>query len=429
MAATRHRPLAAGKAAGLAPSRPPLRCQAASDHGSAKKGGSPYKRHNREDSTHLDTPLEGISSPRGVASKCVQGRSRSMKGRAAGDPGEAALTVDPGATKVTNPAKGKRVRDQKKGAHAWDHVAESIDALGVGNELLLVHSVNDDTAMRMYLPAVRDFMKFVVDNNFMIYRLDLIDDSMAKYLNHLCYIRNAHPIQGSLAVNGWVWLFPGDSRGLPNAWRSLQSWQKMHIGLEGGPTPEETLAVMRKWLRDQAQEDHGLAADMMEVAVDGYLREQDLRILRVGDVVDANGHVTLLFGRSGRGESTKTGREQGVVLDTRRACEIVRDRCRDKKPSDRVFPLRSEKYRELWKAAADHVSKGRYSIGPPHSARHTGASRDAAENRRSLDEIMKRGRWKSLASVHRYAKPHTWFAAIAAQPDDVVELGRQLMTK
>ena len=34
-------------------------------------------------------------------------------------------------------------------------------------------------------------------------------------------------------------------------------------------------------------------------------------------------------------------------------------------------------------------------IGPPHTARHTGASRDLAGGRRSFDEIKRRGRWKA----------------------------------
>ena len=65
--------------------------------------------------------------------------------------------------------------------------------------------------------------------------------------------------------------------------------------------------------------------------------------------------------------------------------------------------------------------------GPPHSARHTGASRDLSEGYRSLEDVMKRGRWQALASVHRYAKPHMWFAAIAKLPPEVKEKGDQLL--
>jgi hypothetical protein len=45
-------------------------------------------------------------------------------------------------------------------------------------------------------------------------------------------------------------------------------------------------------------------------------------------------------------------------------------------------------------------------IGPPHPyrLRHGGASRDFLLKRRSLEEIQRRGRWKSFSSVRRYEK-------------------------
>ena len=37
-----------------------------------------------------------------------------------------------------------------------------------------------------------------------------------------------------------------------------------------------------------------------------------------------------------------------------------------------------------------------------YQARHSGASRDAAEHRRSRQEILKRGGWRCVRSVNRY---------------------------
>ena len=53
-------------------------------------------------------------------------------------------------------------------------------------------------------------------------------------------------------------------------------------------------------------------------------------------------------------------------------------------------------------AKAEHLQ----AIGPPHPyrLRHGGASRDFALQKRRLDEIQRRGRWKSFASVRRYEK-------------------------
>ena len=45
-------------------------------------------------------------------------------------------------------------------------------------------------------------------------------------------------------------------------------------------------------------------------------------------------------------------------------------------------------------------------LGPPvpYQLRHSGASSDRSSGLRSLDEIRKRGRWRSIASVDRYEK-------------------------
>eukprot|EP00969_Alexandrium_andersonii_P201943 8923118-Alexandrium_andersonii.AAC.1 len=61
-------------------------------------------------------------------------------------------------------------------------------------------------------------------------------------------------------------------------------------------------------------EQAALAGDMLAVAVDGYLRKQDLLQLLVEDVVDfreaGRSEIVLRLGRSSRGESVKTGRDQ-----------------------------------------------------------------------------------------------------------------------
>ena len=177
----------------------------------------------------------------------------------------------------------------------------------------------------------------------------------------------------------------------------------------------------------------------MVPAADGYLREQDLFGLRIEDVVfntTATGGPTVAayFGRVHRGESCKTGREQGVVFDEPLSYEILERRCTScslsppiKKPSDKVFRITSTLYRRWWRWAACKVLGPDNKVGPPHSARHTGPSRDLTEQYRSLETVMKRGRWKSLTAVQRYAKPHAWYACIASLPKEVLDRGNALL--
>ena len=89
-----------------------------------------------------------------------------------------------------------------------------------------------------------------------------------------------------------------------------------------------------------------------------------------------------------------------------------------------VFPVTANVYRREW-------ARGMKALGipaaPPHSARHTGASVDAATGYRTLLQIQRRGRWSSDRSVVRYARTHDLIAAYTGVPGSIVEAGRKLL--
>ena len=118
-----------------------------------------------------------------------------------------------------------------------------------------------------------------------------------------------------------------------------------------------------------------------------------------------------------------------MVFDAPICFDILKSMTRGKAPSDKVFSITGHEYRYWWSWASKKVSGDKHFAGPPHSARHTGASRDLSEGYRSLEDVMKRGRWQALASVHRYAKPHMWFACIAKLPLNLKEKGDQILAK
>ena len=193
-----------------------------------------------------------------------------------------------------------------------------------------------------------------------------------------------------------------------------QAVSKMAVTSEGQPVAPQRLAVMEEELWSHGSATASEAGDAIVLAVDGYLREQDLFQLQVRDVILDKGVATLLLGVGSRGESSKTGRDQGVVLDEPLSFSILQRRCQDKKPSAKVFPrLTPLSYNKWWKWAAQQACGDKHGAGNPHSARHSGPSRDLTTGYRSLEMIMKRGRWKALTSIHRYAKPHAWYACIS----------------
>ena len=325
--------------------------------------------------------------------------------------------------------KTNKVRDHKRGEGAWRALQERSEVHARDMERLLVHSVTDRTALQQYLPAVKSFLHFCVETQLSVAGWDEFDVALASYLSWQCYAQDAHPSHGSMVVNGICYLFPEATRVLPRSWRSLKAWQSTTVLAQGGPVGEETVICMEHYLRELKKADATTAADMIATQLDCYLREQDLESLRVEDCVFdlSSGAVALLLGRGHRGESTKSGREQGVVVDSPFVCELVRQRCKDKQLCDKVFKLTMTKYRIFWKQAALAVLGNSEAAGPPHTLRHTGASRDLATQYRSFEQVKRRGRWKADESVQRYARPHAWFRACAGQPVAVRDKGALLL--
>jgi hypothetical protein len=273
--------------------------------------------------------------------------------------------------------------------------------------------------------AVRKFLDFCKLHELTADNEAEFDRCMMSYLCHECYERDAHHMAGSLALNGTVYLLPEITRAIPLAWKSLQAWQKITVSHEGGPIGLETLACMEEWLRARTDMKAHIVADIIPVQTDGYMREQDIFNMRGVDVIFDTNTCIVQFGVASRGESAKTGRDQGIIMDEPYSVAILRRRLVNLSQQAKVFPVSHVDYLKWWRAAATAI--GCPGIGPPHSCRHTGASRDIAEHYRDIDGIMRRGRWRATASVQRYAKAHAWHAAVAAQPAEVRKRGEQLL--
>jgi len=340
-----------------------------------------------------------------------------------GYPGEGPGTLVSGGRKKASRLINQPVRDVKRGQLAWQCVELEADKFGEAAQRLLVHTVSDDVGLKQYLPAVRKFLEFAEQEKLNCVTWQQIDSALLRYLGKQCYVDHKHPHQGVLAVNGVCYLYPEAVRELPHAWRATKGWSRFAIVQEGQPVPTQALACMSAYLGGLGDPKAAIAADCIAIAADGYLREQDLFQLRIQDVVMTNDTAALLLGQSQRGEGCKSGRDQGVVMDEPHSVDVLRRLTAGRDNDQKVFELTADEYRRFWKKAAKEVLGDSKAAGTPHSARHTGASRDLTEGYRTLEQVMKRGRWKALNSVHRYAKPHAWYAALAALPSEVRDKG------
>ena len=340
-----------------------------------------------------------------------------------GYPGEGPGILVSGGRKKPSRLKNQPIRDVKRGELAWRNVEQQADRYGESAQRLLVHTVADDVGLKQYLPAVKKFLDFAQNEGLACLTWQEVDAALLRYLGKQCYVDNKHPQQGVLAINGLCYLYPEAVRELPHAWRATKGRSRFAIVKEGQPVPLQALVCMSQFLRSLDDPKADSAADCIEIAADGYLREQDLFQLRVEDVIFADDTATLLLGKGARGEGCKSGRDQGVVMDEPNSVALLRKAVTGKANNDKVFDIGADNYRRHWTKAAKEVLGNATAAGTPHSARHTGASRDLTEGYRNLEQVMKRGRWKALNSVHRYAKPHAWYAALAALPQAVRERG------
>ena len=322
--------------------------------------------------------------------------------------------------------KAKRTRDIGRGGGAWDR-ATSAGALPVGDraERLLVHSVADSTASRIYLPNVRKFLEWVAKEDVVVDSLQDKDNAMSAYLCMKCYEQDVGPAAGDAALNGLVYLFPEYRGGLPRAWRCLLAWHRIHIHGEGSPLPLELLACVAEAMRSAQQLD---AADGLELAVDCYLRFMEIKNLRSEDIIVLREgglmEVTLRLGVAERGESTKTGMRQGVRVDSPHMANMLARRKAACAHSERIFKISRASYSKAWSDAGTLLGT---PLGPPHSVRHSGPAHDAATGYRTLWQIQRRGRWSSERSVLRYAKTHAWVESRAKTPPLLMERGASLL--
>ena len=100
-------------------------------------------------------PGEGPSAP-GPGARKKASRPKKMeqeKGQAIAKRTENYDDMNCEKAKHTN-----RVRDLKKGSFAWARIRSEGTAGPLDQERLLIHSIGDDTALRSYLPAVKNFL-------------------------------------------------------------------------------------------------------------------------------------------------------------------------------------------------------------------------------------------------------------------------------
>ncbi|CAK0829119.1 unnamed protein product [Prorocentrum cordatum] len=246
---------------------------------------------------------------------------------------------------------------QRRGLHAWQTSGTDFfeghksDLLSGGcPPRLLVHAQMDATA-RQYMRACRKFCNWAEEQEVEIYPSWRLDKAISVYLDVLCFDDEIGVGEGKSLTSGMLAMYP--ALRLPEAYRALKAWEGLRPTVQGSPIGVPLLMEIVDQMSHYG-EDGLTAADAALLAFDCYLREQDWELMRVSDVVSADGVTAIRLGVQERGERVKTGQEQGVLIDYPGTQRMLLNRIQGKKEDDRIFPisqnlkeLGSQKYHDL----------------------------------------------------------------------------------
>jgi hypothetical protein len=310
-----------------------------------------------------------------------------------------AVAIFVGTSVEAAPATEPPTRFSKRGPRAWENFLSSplLPLRDGGTTRLLVHAIGDASALQ-WIPKVKEFLASSKLSGTDLSLPDGMDMALAQYMDWQCYGEQLSPSSGTLLLFGLVCLLPEIKGKLPLAARSLKSWARLAITSEGGPVPEEIIFLAAIDLIESGYVYEGC---WVLCQYDIYGREQDMEQLHGADVHYDGKTLAIELGQASRGESVKTGHNQGVLLRRAEVIDIMLA-LRDSAGRNKIFPITQEKFRQSWHRTMRRL--GLSFAGPPHAIRHSGPSEDLARQRCSLEDVRRRGRWKGMDSVQRYTK-------------------------
>lgn len=126
-----------------------------------------------------------------------------------------------------------------------------------------------------------------------------------------------------------------------------------------------------------------------------------------------------------RGEASKTVVKQGVIIGRWWVRLMLLVPLKLRQPEERVFQFSQQHLRGLWNWAKRRLKLK--DVGPLYSLRHTEPAASVEERRRTLEEVRRMGRWRTLTSVGRYSKTHRLVRQRSQLPPEVRERREELL--
>ena len=196
------------------------------------------------------------------------------------------------------------------------------------------------------------------------------------------------------------------SRSIARMWRAIKGWRRRAPPRSRKPRSWPEVAGIAMYLIERGEY---MKAIWTLMAFGGYLRPSDVMKLRRQDMVPPVGSLSsqwcLVLNSEEYGDESKTGvSDESLIWDnveTKFLGEVFAVIKEQGPPKSRIWDFDCPEMAESFEAASEALGLVPFV---PYQLRHSGPSWDRLHARRSQASVMKRGRWKSLASLARYEK-------------------------
>ena len=299
---------------------------------------------------------------------------------------------------------------ERRGKHRVRQIIRDYETTGpnsLGVSTLEMRSVSAKTREK-YRQSVREFLTWSGLSEADLKGDDNVDQQLVAYMNFR-FAQGHKAWVGEKLLSALMFFSPKYGRHgswrIPRALRCAKGWQKASPSRSRRPL---VYAIWTAIAAEMCRLGSMLSAVLTLVMVDCYLRPGEMLGLTPASFLEPSAHavqnwVILLFPQEKVARSKVGDSDDTIPLDSARSlwmAPVFAALCRHRPASSRLLNMSYLQYLTLFRTAVGNLGLDVV----PYQGRHSGASLDRGEGRRSLEAVQKRGRWASQRSVRRYEK-------------------------
>ena len=260
---------------------------------------------------------------------------------------------------------------------------------------------------KQYKSWLKLFEAFAQRHDLELEEDEELDVASCAFLNSL-YLKGHQASDAEKFVAGLMHFKPRFSRHGPGKIpRTMRALRGMRAACPGRSRIAHPLALWAGMMVSLCSRGHPVMALLVALALSGYLRPSEVFSLTKGDVIPPARNISMYHGLllfpEEKPQRSKVGTsDNSIFLDQlwvqglMPALEALRQGC----PGPPLWPFTWPHFLREFKAST--LELGVKAV--PYQLRHSGASIDRASEEKTLQEVMKRGRWSALKSVQRYER-------------------------